>query len=66
VLDDYMPAAVPADEVAQALSDAIAESGAQSAKDMGKVMKVLSARFAGRPIDNKALSEQVRARLSGG
>jgi uncharacterized protein YqeY len=65
VLDHYMPAAVPAEEIAQALTDAIAEAGAQSPKDMGKVMKILSVRFAGRPIDNKALSEQVRARLSG-
>jgi glyoxylase-like metal-dependent hydrolase (beta-lactamase superfamily II) len=41
-----------------------AETGAASPKDMGKVMKVLTAKFAGRPIDGKALSEKVRAALS--
>lgn len=65
VLEDYLPAAVPADEVARAVTEAIAETGAQSPKDMGKVMKRLTARFAGRPVDGKALSELVRKSLTG-
>jgi uncharacterized protein YqeY len=64
VLETYLPAAVPAAEIEAALAEAIAETGAQSVKDMGKVMKVMTARFAGRPVDGKALSELVRARLS--
>ena len=64
VLEGYLPAAVPAEEIAAAITAAIAESGAAGPKDMGKVMKVLTAKFAGRPVDGKALSEKVRAALS--
>src|SRR5690554_6059651 len=65
VLEAYLPAAVPEEEIEQALREAIAETGAQSPKDMGKVMKALTTRFAGRPIDGKALSERVKRALSG-
>ena len=64
VLEGYLPAAVPAEELAAAITAAIAETGAASAKDMGKVMKLLTAKFAGRPVDGKALSESVRKALS--
>jgi uncharacterized protein YqeY len=64
VLETYLPAAVPEDEIVAAVAAAIAESGAASAKDMGRVMKLLTATFAGRPVDGKALSERVRAALS--
>lgn len=65
VLEAYLPAAVPEEEIEQALREAIAETGAQSPKDMGKVMKALTTRFAGRAIDGKALSERVKRALSG-
>jgi uncharacterized protein YqeY len=64
VLEGYLPAAVPDEEIAAAIAAAIAESGAASAKDMGKVMKLLTAKFTGRPVDGKALSEKVRTALS--
>jgi uncharacterized protein YqeY len=64
VLETYLPAAVPAEEIEAALAEAIAETGAQSPKDMGKVMKVMTARFAGRPVDGKLLSDLVRKRLA--
>ena len=64
VLESFLPAAVPDDEIRAAIIDAIRETGAQTAKDMGKVMKAVQARFAGRPVDNKALSESVRKALS--
>ncbi len=64
VLEGYLPAAVPDEEIAAAIAAAIAESGAASAKDMGKVMKLVTATFAGRGVDGKALSERVRAALS--
>ena len=51
-------------EIEAAVTETIAETSAQSAKDMGKVMKALTARFAGRPVDGKALSELVRSRLT--
>lgn len=65
VLETYLPASVPPGEIEAAVTEAIAEAGAQSPKDMGKVMKILTARFAGRPIDGKTLSDLVRARLAG-
>jgi uncharacterized protein len=64
VFETYLPAAVPAEEIEAAVSAAIAESGAQSPKDMGKVMKIVTAGFVGRPVDGKALSELVRKRLT--
>ena len=64
VLEGYLPAAVPDEEIAAAIAAAKAEAGATSAKDMGKVMKLLTAKFAGRPVDGKALSEKVRTALS--
>jgi uncharacterized protein YqeY len=65
VLEEYLPAAVPEHEIARAMSEVIAETGATTPKDMGRVMKALTARFAGRPIDGKALSDLVRRSLGG-
>ena len=65
VLEGYLPAAVPDEEIAVAVTAAVAEAGATSPKDMGKVMKILTAKFAGRGVDGKALSDRVRQRLAG-
>jgi uncharacterized protein YqeY len=65
ILQAYLPAAVPEAEIATAVSEAIAETGAASVKDMGRVMKLLTSRFAGRPVDGKSLSEAVRRALGG-
>jgi uncharacterized protein YqeY len=64
VLEGYLPAAVPDEEIAAAVTAAVAEAGATSPKDMGKVMKLLTAKFAGRGVDGKALSERVRQALA--
>ncbi len=64
VLESYLPAAVPDAEIRAAIADAILETGAQSPKEMGKVMKVVQGRFAGRPLDGKTLSDLVRQSLS--
>jgi uncharacterized protein YqeY len=64
VLETYLPASVPDEEIAAAIAAAKAEAGATSPKDMGKVMKLVTAKFAGRPVDGKALSEKVRQSLS--
>ncbi|MBV9443213.1 MAG: GatB/YqeY domain-containing protein, partial [Acidobacteriaceae bacterium] len=42
----------------------IAETGASSAKDMGKVMKAAQAKLAGKRVDGKVLSERVKSRLA--
>ncbi|MET1084524.1 MAG: GatB/YqeY domain-containing protein, partial [Burkholderiales bacterium] len=50
-------------ELAQAVSDAIAASGAQGPQEMGKVMALLKARLAGR-VDLSKVSAIVKARLA--
>jgi len=62
-LKDYLPEQLSAEEVASAVDAAIAETGASSVKEMGKVMQLVMARHKGR-IDGKAAGEIVKARLS--
>jgi uncharacterized protein len=65
VLEAYLPAAADPAAVERAVSEAIAETGATSPKDMGKVMKAAMARLAGQTVDGKAVNELVRAKLAG-
>lgn len=62
VLVDYLPQPLSEAELAEAIDAAIAETGAASMADMGRVMAALKPRVAGRA-DMGALSGQVRARL---
>jgi hypothetical protein len=64
IIESYLPAAPSEEELNRAVSEAITESGATSAKDMGKVMKAAQAKLAGKRVDGKALSERVKSRLS--
>jgi uncharacterized protein len=64
MIETYLPAAPSEEELDRAVSEAIAESGATSPKDMGKVMKAAQAKLAGKRIDGKVLSERVKSRLS--
>jgi uncharacterized protein len=64
MIETYLPAAPSEEELDRAVSEAIAESGATSAKEMGKVMKAAQAKLAGKRIDGKVLSERVKSRLS--
>ena len=64
VLQAYMPEQVSEEEMSQALDEVIAEVGAVSMKDMGKVMKAAMAKLAGRA-DGRAINEMVKAKLSG-
>jgi uncharacterized protein YqeY len=67
VLREYLPQEASDDEIAAAVEKAVAETGAASAKDMGRVMKaalgVLTA--GGKPADGKKVSEAARRRLGG-
>ena len=65
VLEGYLPAAADPAAVEQAVVEAIAETGATSPKDMGRVMKAALARLAGQTVDGKTVSELVRTRLAG-
>ena len=63
ILNTYLPASASDDEIAAAVTAAIAETGATSAKDMGKVMKAVMAGLAGKTVDGKKVSETVKAKL---
>lgn len=65
VLESYLPPAADPAVVEQAVVDAIAETGATSAKDMGKVMKAVMPKLAGQTVDGKTVNELVRKKLSG-
>jgi uncharacterized protein YqeY len=62
VLEKYLPAAMSEDEVVKLVEAVIAELGATSKKDMGKVMKEVGERAEGRA-DNRILSAEVSKRL---
>ena len=64
VLQGYLPEQLPASEVEALVDAAIAESGASSARDMGKVMGLLKPRLAGRA-DMGQVSALIKARLTG-
>ncbi len=65
ILESYLPAAVSEEEIRKAIEEAVRETAASSAKDIGKVMKAVMGRFAGKNVDGKRVNELVRARLSG-
>jgi uncharacterized protein len=62
VLSAYLPAALSADEVTALAREAIAEAGATSKQQMGAVMKIATAKAAGRA-DGKTLSQSVQKLL---
>ena len=65
IIELYLPAGASAEEIDAAVTSALQETGATSAKDMGKVMKAAMAKLAGKNADGKQVSERVRARLGG-
>ena len=64
VLSGYLPPQLGDAELVQEVQKAIGEAGASGVKDMGKVMALLKARFAGRA-DMGKLSNLVKTKLSG-
>jgi uncharacterized protein len=65
IVEEYLPAAASDDEVEAAVTAAIGETGASTAKDLGKVMKAAMARLAGKNVDGKRVSDKARAKLAG-
>jgi uncharacterized protein YqeY len=63
VLESYLPAAADPAVVERAVAEAIAETGAASSKDMGRVMKAAMAKLAGQTVDGKTVNELVRQKL---
>ena len=64
ILQGYMPEQVSEEEISNTLDEIIAEVGAVSMKDMGKVMKAAMAKLAGKA-DGQAINAMVKAKLSG-
>jgi uncharacterized protein len=65
LLETLMPPPLSQEDIDAAVDGAIAETGATSMKDMGRVMKAAMAVLAGRPVDGKAVNEAVKKRLAG-
>jgi hypothetical protein len=65
VLEGYLPPAADPALVERAVVDAIAETGAASPKDIGRVMKAAMARLGGQSVDGKMVNELVRKKLEG-
>ena len=63
VVQEFMPAQMSDEEVETVIKKAIAEAGAVSVKDMGKIMKILMPQLTGKA-DGKAVGEKVKAFLS--
>jgi uncharacterized protein len=66
VLEGYLPPPADLAGVERAIAEAIAETGAASPKDIGRVMKAAMAKLAGQNVEGKAVNELVRQRLGGG
>jgi uncharacterized protein YqeY len=64
MIESYLPAGASAEDIDQALTEALAETGVTSIKQMGVVMKATQAKLAGKTVDGEALSEKVRSKLS--
>jgi len=62
VLEKYLPAQLSPEEIASIVKDALAETGASSRADMGKVMGIVQGKAAGRA-DGKTLSQEVMKQL---
>ena len=62
-LEAYVPPPVDPADIERAVDEAIAETGATSAKDLGRVMKGVMAKLAGRGADGRVINETVRRKL---
>jgi uncharacterized protein YqeY len=64
IIESYLPASASDEDIDAAIAAAMAETGANSAKQMGLVIKAAQAKLAGKTVDGKSLSEKVKAKLS--
>jgi uncharacterized protein len=63
VLQVYLPPAATPEEIDAAVNAAIAETGAASPRDIGKVMKAVMPKLAGKHADGRSVNESVRRQL---
>ena len=62
-LEAYLPPPVDPADIERAVDEAIQETGASSAKDLGRVMKAVMPKLAGRGADGRIINEIVRRKL---
>lgn len=65
IIEAYLPQAASPDEIETTVNAVIAETGATSMKEMGRVMKAVQERLAGKNADGRTVSEIVKAKLGG-
>jgi uncharacterized protein YqeY len=65
ILETYLPPALDTAEVARTVDEVIAELGATTPKDLGRVMKSVMERLQGGRVDGRAVNDIVRQRLVG-
>jgi uncharacterized protein YqeY len=63
ILEGYLPPPVDPADIERAVDEAIHESGATSAKDLGRVMKAVMPKLAGRGADGRTINDIVRRKL---
>lgn len=64
ILETYLPAGATDADMSAAIEAAIKETGGNSPKAMGTVIKAAKARLEGKTVDGKTLSDRVKERLS--
>ncbi len=64
VLETYQPPAASPADIDAAVAEAIVESVASTAKDIGKVMKAVMPKLVGKTADGRTINEAVRRKLS--
>ncbi|MDE3197333.1 MAG: GatB/YqeY domain-containing protein [Acidobacteriota bacterium] len=64
IIEGYLPVSATDEEIEAAVTAALVETGAASAKQMGLVIKAAQAKLAGTTVDGKILSEKVKSKLS--
>ena len=64
IIEQYLPAAPSDEEMARAIAESVSETGADSLKQMGAVVKAARAKLEGKAIDGKTLSDRVRDTLA--
>jgi uncharacterized protein YqeY len=62
-LEAYLPAPLDAAALERLVDEAITETGASGAKDLGRVMKAVMPKLAGQTVDGKAVNDIVRRKL---
>ena len=65
IIQTYLPASASEEEMTAAVVAALNETGAASMKEIGAVMKIVRSKLDGKTIDGKAISDLVKAKLSG-